>query len=503
MSASRSGFSSRIGFVAAAAGSAVGLGNIWKFPYETGENGGAAFLMIYLICIFLIGFPLMVGEIAVGRNTQSNPFGAYKKLGGKNWAWVGLWGVLCGVMILSFYNVVAGWAFSYFIETSFGGLLKKGNFGAYFGNYIGNVGAELITFSFIFMALTAFIVARGVQQGIEAASKILMPTLFIILIGLIVYALTLDGAGKGVAFYLIPDFSKISLGTVYSAMGQAFFSLSLGMGALITYGSYISKKENIVSAAGVVTLADSLVAFLAGLLIFPLVFSQGMEPGAGPGLVFVSLPGIFHSMGPLLGRIVGGGFFLLLCVAALTSTVSLLEVPVAYLVDEKKLPRKTAVLIMAAIIFLVGVPSMYSQGGSETFTHMIRTYETQSLSAEDYLAYQENDWYNPDKVQVKSLDEETGEVLIFAPKSRSFFDMIEDIFSTIGLPLGGFLFSIFIALRWRTKSMTEEILSGFEKYKGSIWEKFLNFMISYICPLALGTVFLLSVLQKFFGILLF
>jgi NSS family neurotransmitter:Na+ symporter len=502
MAGSRSGFSSRIGFVAAAAGSAVGLGNIWKFPYETGENGGAAFLLIYLVCIFLIGFPLMVGEIAVGRNTQANPYGAYKKLGGRGWAWVGLWGVLCGVMILSFYNVVAGWAFSYFIQTSFGGLLEKGNFGSYFGDFIGNVGIELVVFSFLFMVATAFIVAKGVQQGIEAASKILMPTLFLILLGLIVYALTLNGAGKGVSFYLIPDFSKISLGTVYSAMGQAFFSLSLGMGALITYGSYISKKENIVSAAGVVTIADSMVAFLAGLLIFPLVFSQGMEPGAGPGLVFVSLPGIFQSMGPILGRVIGGGFFLLLCVAALTSTVSLLEVPVAYLVDEKKMSRRTAVIVMAAIIFVLGVPSMYSQGGSETFTSLIRTYETQSLDAAGYEAYQGNDWYKADKVQILSQDD-AGNVTIFGPKSRSFFDLIEDIFSSIGLPLGGFLMSIFIAMKWRTKSMTDEILSGFENYKGSFVEKFLNFMVTFICPVALGLVFALTVLQKFFGVLLF
>lgn len=502
MAASRSGFSSRIGFVAAAAGSAVGLGNIWKFPYETGENGGAAFLLIYLICIFLIGFPLMVGEIAVGRNTQANPFGAYRKLGGKGWGWVGLWGILCGVMILSFYNVVAGWAFSYFIQTSFGGLLAKSDFSGYFGNFIGNVGIELVIFSFLFMVVTAFIVARGVQDGIEAASKILMPLLFIILIGLIIYALTLDGAGKGVSFYLIPDFSKITLGTVYSATGQAFFSLSLGMGALITYGSYISKKENIVSAAGIVTIADSMVAFLAGLLIFPLVFSQGMEPGAGPGLVFVSLPGIFQSMGPTLGRVIGGGFFLLLCVAALTSTVSLLEVPVAYLVDEKKMPRRNAVVIMAVIIFALGVPSMYSQGGSETFSSMIRTYEIQNLSAGGYEAYQANDWYDASKVEIISQDD-AGNVTLFGPWSRSFFDMVEDIFSSIGLPLGGLLLSIFIALKWRTKSMTEEILSGFEKYKGSLWEKFLNLMITFICPLALGTVFLLTVLQKFFGILLF
>ncbi|MEO1449161.1 MAG: sodium-dependent transporter, partial [Bacteroidota bacterium] len=231
MAASRSGFSSRIGFVAAAAGSAVGLGNIWRFPYETGNNGGAAFLLIYLLCTVLIGFPIMVGEISLGRHTQSNPFGAYKQLGGKNWGWVGLFGVICGVMILSFYNVVAGWAFGYFVQIAFGGLLEQSDFGGYFGGYIRDFGDNLI-FSLIFMVLTAFIVIRGIQSGIETASKILMPVLFILLGGMIIYALSLEGAGAGVSYYLVPDFSKITFRTVYSALGQAFFSLSLGMGAL-------------------------------------------------------------------------------------------------------------------------------------------------------------------------------------------------------------------------------------------------------------------------------
>lgn len=459
MAASRSGFSSRLGFVAAAAGSAVGLGNIWKFPYETGENGGAAFLLVYLICTILIGFPVMVGEIAMGRKTQANPFGAYNKLGGKNWAFVGLFGVICGVMILSFYNVVAGWAFGYFVQIVFGDLLSQQDFAGFFGGYVADFSDNLI-YSLVFMALTAFIVVRGVKDGIEAAAKILMPFLFAILIGLIVYGLFLPGASKGIEFYLVPDLSKINFATIYSALGQAFFSLSLGMGALITYGSYISKKENIIASAAIVTAADVMVAFLAGLLIFPLVFSQGQSPSEGPGLVFIALPGIFQSMGPVVGKIIGGSFFLLLCVAALTSTISLLEVPVAYIVDERKWPRKRAVWVLAGIVFVIGLGSMLSQGAVGFFSN--------------FLHYEGAD--------------------------KTFLDFVDDIFNQAGLPLGGFLMSLFIAMRWKTANMADEIAEGYPEFKGSIVQKFVNVMITYVAPVLLGIIFLLTVLQKFFGV---
>ena len=461
--APRSGFSSRIGFIAAAAGSAVGLGNIWRFPYETGENGGAAFLLIYLICTILIGFPVMVGEISLGRNTLSNPYGAYKKIGGKTWGLVGLFGVIGGIMILSFYNVVAGWAFGYFVEMSTGDLIHQEHFGAFFGEYVADIGDNFL-YSLIFMILTAFIVMRGVQKGIESASKILMPFLFVILIGLIVYSLTLEGAMEGVKFYLIPDFSKITLSTVYAAMGQAFFSLSLGMGALITYGSYIHKQENIISSAGIVTAADFTVAFLAGLLIFPLVFSQGQEPTAGPGLVFIALPGIFQAMGTTAGAIIGSGFFLLLCVAALTSTISILEIPVAYLVDEKKWDRKWVVIGLAGLIFLIGIPSMLSQGAVEIFSAGFMHYE--------------------------GID-------------KSFLDVIDDVFNTVGLPLGGFLLTLFIAIKWKTSGMSQEILSGNPNYEGSFMQRFINAMIAIICPVILGVIVLLTILEKFVGVSLF
>lgn len=463
----RSGFTSRLGFVAAAAGSAVGLGNIWSFPYKTGENGGAAFLLIYFLCIILIGFPIMVGEVAIGRRTQANPYGAYRQLGGKKWALLGLFGVICGVMILSFYNVVAGWAFGYFIQIGFGNLLTLGSseaYGSFFGGYVADVGDNLI-YSLAFMIITAFVVARGVQHGIETVSKILMPVLFIILFGIIVYALTLENAMDGVRFYLQPDLSKINIQTIYSAMGQAFFSLSLGMGALITYGSYISKKENIVSAAGIVTIADSGVAFLAGLMIFPLVFFQQLTPGEGPGLVFVTLPGIFESMGVFSGKIVGGAFFLLLSVAALTSTVSLLEVPVSYFIDEHKWARPRATSFMALVIFLLGLPSMLSQGA------------VSFLSPPNFIR--------------------------FEGKDQSFLDLISGLFLDVGLPLGGFLMCIFIARHWSTHNLAEEILDGNPNFAGSSMQKFLNLMITIVCPVVLSIIVVITILQKFAGVQVF
>jgi NSS family neurotransmitter:Na+ symporter len=265
----------------------------------------------------------------------------------------------------------------------------------------------------------------------------------------------------GIRFYLLPDITKLNAETIYSALGQAFFSLSLGMGALVTYGSYIDKNQNIVGSAAMISIMDVSVAFLAGLLIFPLVFSQGQTPSEGPGLVFVALPGVFNAMGPMVGRIVGGGFFLLLCFAALTSTISLLEVPVAYLVDEKKLPRKAVVWGLAAFIFVVGLPSMLSQGAVPAFSSM--------------------SWYG----------------------DKSFLDFVSEVFSDISLPLGGCLMSIFIAVRWKKHNLSEEISHGFPNYKGSIHEKVINTMITVISPVLLGFMFINTMLAKFFDISIF
>lgn len=455
--ADRGNFSSKLGFIMAAAGSAVGLGNIWKFPYEAGQNGGAAFLLVYILLTFLLCYPIMVGEIAIGRSAGSDAYGSYKKLGGKSWGLLGLYGILCGIMILSFYNVVAGWAFGYFLEISFGDLLNHADYGSFFKSYVLDFWDNLI-FSACFMALTAFIVLKGVQKGIEAASKIMMPSLFAILIVLIIYSLTLPNAGAGISFYLLPDFSKINFQTIYSAMGQAFFSLSLGMGALITYGSYVNKNQNVLSSAATITVMDMSVAFLSGLLIFPLVFSQGQSPEEGPALVFVVLPGIFNSMGPVLGRVIGGGFFLLLCFAALTSTISLLEVPVAYFVDQRKWSRKATTWFLASAVFVIGLPSMLSQGAVDMFS---------SISF-----YQ----------------------------GKSALDFVSEVFSDISLPLGGCLMTIFIVTRWSTKAMSEELYHGNPGYKNSFLEKYINFTIRYVCPVLLGIFSILIIIDKFIGI---
>lgn len=466
MATNRGQFNTRIGFILAAAGSAVGLGNIWRFPFEVGEGGGAAFVVIYLAFCFLLCFPVMVSEIAIGRKTNLNPVGAFKKLGHKNWAFVGLLGILAGIFILSFYNVVAGWAFGYFLE------MLQGNFGigAEFGTFIADW-KKIGLYGIVFMAVTAFIVSKGIQGGIERAATILMPTLFIMIIGLIIYALTLDGAGVGIKYYLIPDFSEITGEVVYSALGQAFFSLSLGMGALITFGSYVSKKQDIVKSAAFITLTDVSVAFLAGLMIFPFVayLTQGTMEGVagGPGLIFATLPGVFESFGPTLGIVVGAIFFLLLSFAALTSTVSLLEVPVSYLVDEKKLKRPVAVWSMAILIFLIGIPSLLGPGTDQSsFTALNKFIEL----------HVEGDW-----------------------KVVGFLDFVSAIASDTFLPLGGALISFFVAYVWKKNNLNAEIAIGREG--GSQWvAKYIDFAITFFCPVILGIITIVTILDRFFGV---
>lgn len=459
--AARGGFSSRLGFIAAAAGSAVGLGNIWGFPFEVGEGGGAAFVVVYLFFCFVLCFPVMATEIAIGRKTEKNPAGAFVALGYKNWAWVGKLGILAGVLILSFYNVIAGWAFGYIFEMAAGHFGGGEQFGA-FTVQIFKVGA----YGALFMATTAFVVSRGISGGIEKAAKLLMPTLIVMMLGMVIYSLTLDNAMDGIRFYLVPDFSKLNAGVIYSAMGQAFFSLSLGMGALITYGSYVNKKENIVSAAALITLADVGIAFIAGMMIFPLIgfMSGGTMEGAagGPGLIFVTLPQIFGTLGSI-GPVVGTIFFVLLCFAALTSTVSLLEVPVAYAVDELSIRRKRAVWIVAGIIFVVGIPSLLGFGYSDFFSTAFTTYKDGGTDT-DFLSF------------------------------------VASIANDSILPLGGCMIAFFAAHIWKKHNLDEELASGSPKYKGSFVQKYMNFAVGYLAPVVLSVLFILTVLFKFFGI---
>lgn len=445
----------------AAAGSAVGLGNIWGFPYEVGQGGGAAFVVVYLLFCFILCYPVMVTEIAIGRKTQKNPVGAFNDLGFKKWNIVGKMGILSGVLILSFYNVIAGWAFGYIFE------MASGNFGIadQFGDYVVKV-IRVGAYGLVFMATTAFVVSKGVAGGIERAAKLLMPTLIIMILTLVIYSLTLENSFAGLKFYLVPDFSELTGSVIYNAMGQAFFSLSLGMGALITYGSYVGKNDNIISSAAFITLADVGIALIAGLMIFPLIgyMTGGTmdEVGRGPGLIFVTLPQIFGSIGGTLGIVAGTTFFILLCFAALTSTVSLLEVPVAYVVDEMNIRRKRAVWIVALVIFITGIPSLLGNGYSEFFTNFV--------------------------------------VYVGADKATDFLSFMNHIANDTLLPLGGCLIVFFAAHVWKKHNLDEELSQGAPRYKGSFVQKYLNFAVSYLAPTVLAVLFVFTVLSTFFGI---
>ncbi|TCO73776.1 sodium-dependent transporter [Marinisporobacter balticus] len=356
----RENWGSKIGFIMAAAGSAVGLGNIWKFPFTAGDNGGGAFVLVYLIFVALIGFSVMLTEFTVGRRKQLAAVGAFKSVD-RRWTFAGVLGVLSGFLIMGFYPVVGGWALAYVFKVMGGLLNNPATIGDAFGTFITNPTIPLI-WMVLYLILNIVIVAKGVSSGIEKAGKILMPLLFCILIVIAIKGLTLPGAMEGMEFLFKPDFSKINGSVVLAALGQAFFSLSLGMGCMITYGSYLSKKENLVQNAAIVTAMDTAVALLAGIAMFPAMFAFGMEPAAGPGLVFVVVPTLFAEMGAM-GPMFAVMFFIALTVAALTSSVSLLEVVVAFLIDEKKFTRKKAVFSSASIMALLCVLASLSLGG--------------------------------------------------------------------------------------------------------------------------------------------
>lgn len=366
MAVTREHWGSRFGFIMAAAGSAVGLGNIWKFPYVTGENGGGAFLILYIVFVFVFGLSLVIAELVLGRSTQKNPVGAFKQLAGRAWPLVGILGIFTGFVILSFYIVVAGWTLAYigFMTTGQLATNDPAALGKAFGAFIGKGSAPVI-YAGIFMCLNAVMVIGGIGKGIERMSKLLMPILFVLLLILVVRSLTLPGASQGLAFYLTPNFSAVTAHTWTAAIGQAFFSLSLGMGALITYGSYMTKDQALPAAAVSVVALDTTVAILAGLLIFPAVFAFGFDTSSGPGLAFITLPAVFASMPG--GEFFGILFFTLLAVAALTSSVSLLEVVVTYLIDEWRMTRRMATTSAALACFAVGIPSALSQGASDIF----------------------------------------------------------------------------------------------------------------------------------------
>src|SRR5690554_3293866 len=335
----RDSFGSKFGIIAATAGSAIGLGNIWRFPYVAGENGGAAFLIIYLGFILIIGIPVMLSEFTIGRKGQLNAFGSFRRLApGKPWYLVGMMGVVAAFMILSFYTVVAGWTLEYLYQSVINGFkgMNSDQLNTMFISFIGSTWRPLIWF-FVFMAMTALIIMAGVQKGIEKYTKILMPLLLVLLLVLSIRSVTLPGAMDGISFLFRPDFSKITTSTILQALGQAFFSLSIGMGTLITYASYIQKNDNLATSAVSIAFADTFIAILAGIAIFPAVFAFGIAPEAGEGLVFITVPNIFQQMAG--GYFFSILFFILLIVAALTSTISVLEVIVAFFAEELKMTR--------------------------------------------------------------------------------------------------------------------------------------------------------------------
>ncbi|MCF7808518.1 MAG: sodium-dependent transporter [Candidatus Marinimicrobia bacterium] len=437
---------SKFGFILAAAGSAVGLGNIWKFPYIAGENGGAAFVFVYLICIAIIGFPVLIAEILIGRTTQKNPVGAFTALShNKFWISIGFLGVLAGFLILSFYSVIGGWTIGYVIETLKGSISSfndPAEAGELFNALVGNVGWN-IGFHTIFFALVMFIVIRGVQGGIERASKIMMPILVFILVILIIRGVTLKGASAGVMFLWVPDWSKITAESILIALGHAFFTLSLGMGAMMTYGSYMSKKDNVVTSSAQIVTLDTLIALMAGLAIFTAVFASGLDPAAGPGLIFQTLPAVFSSMTG--GTFFSLLFFLLLAIAALTSAISLLEVVVAYFVDEQKWNRKGAVIIFGGITYLLGIPSALSFNVMSGVTFF----------------------------------------------DLNFFDLIDFIASNILLPFGGLMIAVFAGWVWsRTEMMAaakegaERLFETYPWFEG-IWLMFLKFIAPVLIALVL------------------
>lgn len=443
----RANFGSKLGVILASAGSAVGLGNIWRFPYETGENGGAAFIIIYLGCVLLMGIPIMVAEFLIGRRSRSNTAGAYQRLApGTPWKWVGRMGVLAGFLILSYYTVVAGWTLEFIYEAatnSFAGKSAEG-FIASFDSFVANPWRPLI-WLIAFMLMTHYIIVKGVEKGIEKSAKIMMPALFILLIILAICSISLPGSSAGINFLFKPYFSQINSNTFLSAMGQAFFSLSLGMGCLCTYASYFKNDTPLPKVALNVATIDTLVAILAGIIIFPAAFSVGIKPDAGPSLLFITLPNVFQqAFGsiPLLAITLSIMFYVLLAVAALTSTISLHEVVTAYLHEEFNMTRKKAARIVTTSCIILGVFCSLSLGIGKEYT-------------------------------------------LFG---MTLFDLFDYVTAKLMMPIGGFLIAIFTGWYLDKKIVWEEITNQ-GKLKPIVF-KTLVFLLKYFSPIAILLIFI-------------
>ncbi len=443
----RDSFGSRFGALVAMAGSAVGLGNLWRFPYLVGENGGAAFIIIYIILSFMICLPIFISEFMIGRRSQKNAYAAFNDLSnGSPWRFVGLFSVLIPLVVLSYYSVIGGWSVDYIMKSltfSFSG--EGGQTATMFADLVTNPWLPLVCHT-VFLLATIVIVAFGIKGGIEKFSKVMMPVLFVIVIAIAVYSVTLPGAGVGLEYLFKPDFSKITPQACASALGQAFFSLSIGMGCIITYGSYVAKGENIMSQSIYTAVFDLLFALFAGIAIMPAVFAFGLNPQSGPGLVFETLPLVFSQMPA--GGVIAILFFIALFVAAITSSISMAEVGVAYLVEEKGLSRKLACLLLFVLCWVVGAVCSLSFGP-------------------------------------------LSDLKIF---NRSIFDFFDNLSSNVLMTLGSLLTVLFVGWRLKKTDIYDEFtnggtLSANARIFGVLW-----FLIRYICPIAILAIFLSGIL---------
>ena len=430
-----------MGVVLASAGSAVGLGNIWRFPTEVGRNGGAAFILVYLAFVFLLAMPVMVCEFVVGRRSGANTVGAYRRLsGGGTWVAAGYMGVVAGVLILSFYSVVAGWTLRYATVACAGGLSAGRDFGAVFSGFVAHPWKPL-AFQAVFLLMTHLVVARGVERGIERFSKLMMPLLLLIIVMLTCCSLSMPGAGEGLGYLLRPDFGKVTPGVVVSALGQAFFSLSVGVGCLTTYASYFSRETNLVRSAVGVCAIDSVVAVLAGFIIFPAVFSvEGVSVDAGPGLVFITLPSVFNSAFgglPALSYVFSCLFYVLLLLAALTSTISMHEIATAFIREQFGLGRRKAATLVTAVCMVLGAACSLSFGP----------------------------WSG---VRVLGM---------------GFFDLFDFLTAKYIMPLGGLAITVFVGW-WLNRSIVRDELSV-----SSLGLSLLLFLIRWVAPVGVGVIF--------------
>lgn len=471
MGASREQFGSRLGFILAAAGSAVGIGNLVGFPVGAAKNGGGAFLLMYAIFVFFICLPVMLAEMSVGRNTQKDPLGAYSILSQRSskWSIAGWLSIITPFMIAVFYSVITIWILGYLVGAAMGDLEALAN-PDYFGEFINS--SQIFVYMIVVLAIMYLILQGGVKQGIEKAAKLMMPALFFMLIGMVIFVLMQDNALAGVKFYLIPDLSKIDSGVVNGALSQAFFSLSLGMGIMITYGSYINKKADIPSSAKLVALTDTAVAFTAGLMILPAIYSfnPNIQPDelseSSVGLIFTFLPKIFLALQTSVGfvgaSIAASVFFLLVFFAAITSLVSIFEVPVAALMSEKRMSRQRALVLCGVLLIILSLMCAVSFG---------------------------------------KIDFLTG-FMSYAGAEKSFFDVVIDVFYETILPLNGLLICLFVSYRWKKHNLSQELSAGSEGYSASLFEKYVNVSVGTFIPIILFIIFINTVATKYFGVAL-